>query len=113
MVSYNPWYFCVVCCSFSFSISNFIDLSLLHSLLDESANGLLILLIFTKKQFLVLLILLLSSSFFPIHFQSDLYDLSSSSDFGVVLFPVALGVILGYLMLLFLELGLYCYKYPS
>ena len=36
IVSYNPLYFCIVCCNLSFFISNFVDLILLSFLLDES-----------------------------------------------------------------------------
>ena len=34
-VSYNPLYFCIVCCNLSFFISNFLDLVLLSFFLDE------------------------------------------------------------------------------
>ena len=36
VVSYDPLYFCVVCCDFSIFISNFVDLILLPLFLDES-----------------------------------------------------------------------------
>ena len=36
VVSYDPLYFCVVCCDLSIFISNFIDLIFLSLLLDES-----------------------------------------------------------------------------
>ena len=36
MVSYDPLYFCVVCCDLSIFISNFIDLIFLPLFLDES-----------------------------------------------------------------------------
>ena len=36
VVSYDPLYFCVVCCDFSVFISNFVDLILFPFLLDES-----------------------------------------------------------------------------
>ena len=37
IVSYNPLYFCIVCCNLSFFILNFVDLNLLSlSLFDES-----------------------------------------------------------------------------
>ena len=36
VVSYDPLYFCVVCCDFSIFISNFVDLILLPFFLDES-----------------------------------------------------------------------------
>jgi len=35
-VSYDPLYFCVVCCDLSILISDFIDLILLPLFLDES-----------------------------------------------------------------------------
>ena len=53
VVSYDPLYFCVVCCDFSIFISNFVDLILLPFFL---ANGLSILFIFSKNQLLVQLI---------------------------------------------------------
>ena len=35
VVSYDPFYFCVVCCDFSIFISNFVDLILLSFFPDE------------------------------------------------------------------------------
>ena len=37
VISYDPFYFCVVCCNFSLFVSNFIDLTLLF-FLDESGQ---------------------------------------------------------------------------
>ena len=36
VVSYDPLYFCGICCDFSIFISNFVDLILLPLFLDES-----------------------------------------------------------------------------
>ena len=48
VVSYDPLYFCVVCCDLSIFISNFIDLIFLPLFLDESGYVVpLLLLIFT------------------------------------------------------------------
>ena len=38
VVSFDPLYFCVVCCDFSVFISNFVDLILFPFLLDESGQ---------------------------------------------------------------------------
>ena len=56
VVSYNPLYFCVVCCELSIFISNFIDVISLPLFLDESGYGLSVLFILSKNQLLVLLI---------------------------------------------------------
>ena len=56
VVSYDPLYFCVICCDFSIFISNFVDLIILPLFLDSLANGLSILFIFSKNQILGLLI---------------------------------------------------------
>ena len=107
-------YFHIVWCNLSFFISNFVDLILLFSLMSL-AKGLSILFIFSKNQRLVLLIFTFVS-FFSIYFCSDLYDFFPSTNFGflfVLLFPVVLGVKLGCLFNVFLEVGLYCYKLPS
>ena len=54
MVSYNPLYFCIVCCNFLF-ISDFVVLILLFFLMSLD-KGLSILFIFSKSHLLVLLI---------------------------------------------------------
>ena len=77
IVSYNPLYFCIVCCNLSFFISNFVDLILLFFLMSL-AKGLTILLIFSKNQLLVLLIFTIVSF---ISFCSDLYDFFPSTNF--------------------------------
>ena len=57
IVSYNPLYFCLVCCNFSFFISNFVDLILLSFFIGESGvEGLSVLFILSKNQLLVLVI---------------------------------------------------------
>ena len=56
VVSYDPLYFCVVCCDFSIFISNFVDLTLFPFFMLSLANGLSILFIFSKNQLLALLI---------------------------------------------------------
>ena len=56
IVSYNPFYFCTVCCNLSFFISNFVDLILLSLFLMSLAKGLSSLLIFSMNQLWVLFI---------------------------------------------------------
>ena len=56
IVSYNPVYFCIVCCKLSFFIPNFVDLILLYFSLMSLATCLSVLFIFSKSQLLVLLI---------------------------------------------------------
>ena len=56
VVSYDPLYFCVVCCDLSIFISNFIDLIFPLCFLMSLANGLSILFILSKNQLLALLI---------------------------------------------------------
>ena len=56
VVSYDPLYFCDVSCIFSFSISNFIDLSSHCFFLMSLDKHLSILFIFSEKQLLVSLI---------------------------------------------------------
>ena len=53
--------------------------------------------------------------FFFIYFFSDFCDFFPSANFGFLLFLVTLGMKLGYLLmlLLFLEVGLYCYESSS
>jgi len=50
VVSYDPLYFCVVCCDFSIFISKFVDLILLPFFLMTLANVLSILFVFSKNQ---------------------------------------------------------------
>src|SRR5574337_851295 len=56
MVSYDPLYFCVVCCDLSIFISDFIDWIFSLCFLMSLANGLSILFILSKNQLLALLI---------------------------------------------------------
>ena len=103
VVSFDPLYFCVVCCDFSILISNFIDLILLSFFfLMSLANGLFILFIFSKNQLLVFLIFATVSFFFLIYFSSDFYDFFPSTNFGVLLFLVTVDVKLGCLFDVFL-----------
>ena len=63
-LSYNPLYFCIVCCNLSFFISNFVDLILLSLFfLMNLATDLSILFIFSKNQLLALLIFTIVSFF--------------------------------------------------
>ena len=59
--------------------------------------------IFSKNQLLVVLIFTIASFFF-IYFCSDIYDLNPSVNLGafVLLFPLVLGVKLGFLFNVFL-----------
>ena len=49
VVSYDCFYFCVVCCNFSIFSSNFIDLRLLLCFLDESGQQFANFIYFLKK----------------------------------------------------------------
>ena len=88
VVSYDPLYFCVVCCNFSFFIFNFIDLSLLIFFFWMSlANGLSISFIFSKNQLLVFTDLCFSFlHFFFLYFCSNLYDFFPSTNCGFLFF---------------------------
>ena len=86
VVSYDPLYFCTVCCNLFF-IFNLIDLSLLPRLyfilfLMSLANGLSISFIFSKNQLLVFADLCYSVlHFFSLYFCSNLYDFFPSTNF--------------------------------
>ena len=90
MVSYNPLYFCIVCCNLSFFISTFVDLILLF-LLMSLAKDLSILFIFSKNQLLFLLIFTVVSFI-------------SFSCISVQIFMISF---------LLLILGLFCSSFPS
>ena len=78
------------------------------------ANGLSNLFIFSKNKLLVLLIFAIVFILFTSALIFRISFLLVILEFLVLLFLVALGVKLGYLIfLLFLEVGLYCYKLPS
>ena len=88
VVSYDPLYFCVVSCIFSFSISHFTELNQLPFFLMRLAKGLSILLILSKNQFLVSLIfsivffvsiILISALIFMISFLLLIWGLVCSS----------------------------------
>ena len=86
IVSYNPFYFCTVCCNLSVFISKFVDLILLSLFLMSLAKGLSVLFIFSKNRVLVLLTVTIVSHFFFSFFCSYLYDFFPSTNFGIFLF---------------------------
>ena len=85
VVSYDPLYFCDVSCIFSFSISNFIDLSSHCFFLMSLDKHLSILFIFSEKQLLVSLIFSIVF-FISISFISALIFMISFTNFGLCLF---------------------------
>ena len=117
IVSYNPLYFCIVCCSLSFFISNFVDLIPLFFFLMSLAKGLSIIYLLKESAFSFINLYYCSFLFFFIYFCSDLYDCFPSTNFGLFFFcsfPVVLGVKLGCLVDVFLVSSgrIYCYKLP-
>ena len=106
VVSYDPLYFCTVCCNFFFTF-NFIDLSLLSFFSMSLANDLSILFIFLKNHFFSFIDLCYCClHFFFIYFCSDLYDFPPLLTLRLfVLFLVAFGVSLGCLFDVFLISG--------
>ena len=105
MFSYNPLYFCVICCYFSTFISDFIYLNPLSFFLISLVKDLSILLVFSKNQLLIMLIFCISSD--SVLFISALifitYFLSSThvGIFVVFLFVVPLSVKLDFLFEIF------------
>lgn len=74
--SYNPLYFCVVCCNHSFFISNSVGLSFLPFFLMRLADTVSILSLFSNRLPLFLLI------FVTVFFTSYLYHFFPCTKFG-------------------------------
>ena len=92
VVSYNPLYFCVVCCDFSILISNFVGLILLPFFLDESGWWFVYFIYLIKEpafSFVDFGYGLLC--FFYIYFCSNFYDFfpSTNPQFGSVQFRLS------------------------
>ena len=85
-VSYNPLYMCIVCCNFSFFISNFVDLIPLPFFLDESVHTFVNFVYLLKEPAFSFINLYYFFNLFFIYFCSDLYYFFSSTNFGIFLF---------------------------
>ena len=81
--SFDPLYFCVVCCNSSFFISNFINLRFFPCFLDESGSWFVHFVYLLRESsfsFIDLCYCLLL--FFSIYFHSDLCDFFPYTNFG-------------------------------
>ena len=87
VVSYDPLYFYGVSFSFSFFISNFIDLSSLHFFLDELGQSFIkVVDLFKEPTFGFTDLLYCFLCLYFIYFCSDLYDFFPSANFKSCLF---------------------------
>ena len=95
VVSYDPLYFCAVCCNFF--IFNYIDLSLLPFLYMTIANDLSIMFIFLKNKLFVLLIFTIVTFIYFSFISTIIFMISSLPlilRIFILLLPVALSITL-------------------